>query len=306
MAAERNNASFLFGRGGAERSSHARGVAEGRCGSRRGGGRRLSAGELTVRGVVGGGDASGRLSAGSRMGDKREDRIRRRMGTARLRSVYGRRTGFGGADDGIASRVSRGAVSAGFSKSGQKYDDGICSVFAGGKSVVFAAGAVRICGEGKIMGKRSLRKESMRRGSYTVEAALLMGILIPLLAAVIYMGFFLHDRAFLQAAAAEAAVGASLAADENTGQSAGAAQRLAAGRMLGVRNLSGNLLAGEKEAQVFYEGDFLIPGLIVRFFGKGSIQIRTQAALGIERPSKRIQKIRSAVKIIDVIRGKSD
>lgn len=146
----------------------------------------------------------------------------------------------------------------------------------------------------------------MRRGSYTVEAALLMGILIPLLAAVIYMGFFLHDRAFLQAAAAEAAVGASLVADENTGQSAGAAQRRAAGRMLGVRNLSGNLLAGEKEARVFYEGDFLIPGLIVRFFGKDSIQIRTQASLGIERPSKRIQKIRSAVKIIDVIRGKSD
>ncbi len=31
----------------------------------------------------------------------------------------------------------------------------------------------------------------MKKGSYTVEAALLMGVLIPLLVGVIYLGFFM-------------------------------------------------------------------------------------------------------------------
>ena len=34
----------------------------------------------------------------------------------------------------------------------------------------------------------------MKKGSYTVEAALLMGILIPLLTGVIYLGFFMELR----------------------------------------------------------------------------------------------------------------
>ena len=40
-----------------------------------------------------------------------------------------------------------------------------------------------------------------QKGSYTVEAALLMGILLSVLVSVIYLGFWYHDRNFLQNAA---------------------------------------------------------------------------------------------------------
>ena len=46
----------------------------------------------------------------------------------------------------------------------------------------------------------------MKKGSYTVEAALLMGILIPLLTGVIYLGFFMELRGQVQAEAMEKAL----------------------------------------------------------------------------------------------------
>ena len=40
-----------------------------------------------------------------------------------------------------------------------------------------------------------------QKGSYTVEASLLMGVLLSILGSVIYQGFRYHDRKFLQNAA---------------------------------------------------------------------------------------------------------
>ena len=48
------------------------------------------------------------------------------------------------------------------------------------------------------------------KGSYTVEAALLMVLVIPLLAGIIYMGFYLHNGAAMQNAAYELAALGSL------------------------------------------------------------------------------------------------
>ena len=57
-----------------------------------------------------------------------------------------------------------------------------------------------------------------QKGSYTVEAALLMGILLSVLVSVIYLGFWYHDRNFLQNAAYEAVCTASLRADDESYQ----------------------------------------------------------------------------------------
>ena len=46
----------------------------------------------------------------------------------------------------------------------------------------------------------------MKKGSYTVEAALLMGVLIPLLVGVIYLGFFMMIRGNVQGEAIEKAL----------------------------------------------------------------------------------------------------
>ena len=50
----------------------------------------------------------------------------------------------------------------------------------------------------------------MKKGSYTVEAALLMGVLIPLLVGVIYLGFFMMIRGNVQGEAIEKALTALL------------------------------------------------------------------------------------------------
>ena len=61
----------------------------------------------------------------------------------------------------------------------------------------------------------------MKKGSYTVEAALLMGILIPLLTGVIYLGFFMELRGQVQAEAMEKALTGLLTEEEAEGVSLG-------------------------------------------------------------------------------------
>ena len=61
----------------------------------------------------------------------------------------------------------------------------------------------------------------MKKGSYTVEAALLMGVLIPLLVGVIYLGFFMMIRGNVQGEAIEKALTALLIGEETEGVSLG-------------------------------------------------------------------------------------
>ena len=67
----------------------------------------------------------------------------------------------------------------------------------------------------------SVWRMKMKKGSYTVEAALLMGILIPLLTGVIYLGFFMELRGQVQAEAMEKALTGLLTEEEAEGVSLG-------------------------------------------------------------------------------------
>lgn len=71
------------------------------------------------------------------------------------------------------------------------------------------------CGKGK---ERSDEASQMKRarGSFTVEASLLMTIIIPVLVSLIYGSFYLHDCAVMQGAACElAAMASNLQGDPN-------------------------------------------------------------------------------------------
>ena len=61
--------------------------------------------------------------------------------------------------------------------------------------------------------KRSMKK---KKGSYTLEASVLMGIILSVLVAVIYLGFWYHDKSFLQSAAYEAVCVAGLKQEEKS------------------------------------------------------------------------------------------
>lgn len=137
-----------------------------------------------------------------------------------------------------------------------------------------------------------------QKGSYTVEAALLMGIILSVLVSVIYIGFWYHDKSFLQSAAYEAACVASLRKDEDSYKIGEAAQSLTKGRMLGTGKLQIQTNDGKEKASVIYQGSFRIPGMIVSFFSGGKLGIKESCSLSVERPSKKIQKIRGALKVV--------
>ena len=59
-----------------------------------------------------------------------------------------------------------------------------------------------------------MKRKKSEKASFTVEISLLMSILLPILMCLIYTGFYMHDRAFLEGAALEAACTASLYAGE--------------------------------------------------------------------------------------------
>lgn len=137
-----------------------------------------------------------------------------------------------------------------------------------------------------------------KKGSYTVEAALLMGIILSVLVGVVYIGFWYHDKNFLQSAAYEAACVASLRADDESYQLGEAAQMLTSGRMLGTASLQTDCQNGSKKASVSFEGTFSLPGMVIAFFQKEKLQMQESCELTTERPSHRIQKIRGLLKIV--------
>ncbi|MDO4633857.1 MAG: TadE/TadG family type IV pilus assembly protein [Eubacteriales bacterium] len=146
-------------------------------------------------------------------------------------------------------------------------------------------------------------KQKFEKGSYTIEASLLMGILIPLLISIIYLGFFLHNKAFLQAAAHETAALYSLHAEDDKDVS-GVVTDLVSGRMLGNSSVSGQASASKRQVSVSYDGSFSLPGMLYRFFLQSELNLKTRVQMSTERPSHRISKLRSMIRVVDRVRNR--
>lgn len=140
-----------------------------------------------------------------------------------------------------------------------------------------------------------------QKGSYTVEAALLMGIILSVLLAILFLIFFFHDRGFLQGAAHETACIASLHADDEKKYNP-KPDEMVKGRMLWTRAVSGSV-GGDKKVTVHYQGAFRIPQMAAVFFGTDSLNMEGKVTLTVQRPSRLIQRLRGAVKIVNRVRG---
>lgn len=77
----------------------------------------------------------------------------------------------------------------------------------------------------------------IKKGSFTIEAALLMPLLLMVLMGVLYLDFFVHDRAWLTSAACEAAVSGSMEGYKKNGNMYEKAD--IQGRLLGSTGLPG-------------------------------------------------------------------
>ena len=150
--------------------------------------------------------------------------------------------------------------------------------------------------------------ESKRRtlqGSFTVDAALLMTILLPIIVALIYASFFLHDRTLLQGAACEvAAMGSNLAEEKNVESRLNKIrEQLVSARLLGTEKVHSTIALGEDNIEVSYQGNFFIPGLIRNFFGSNSLDMSRAWNRERYHPADTIRKIRGLEYMVDTIKG---
>ncbi len=143
------------------------------------------------------------------------------------------------------------------------------------------------------------------RGSFTVEAALLMTILLPVLVALIYGGFYLHDCAVMQGAACElAAAGSTLAQEANRQQLLEEKRtKLLQRRLLGTRQGEMSLSVSDTEIKVTCRGNFYIPGLISHLLNKDLVSIEKSWTRKLYHPTETIRKIRGLQKLVEAAKG---
>ena len=137
------------------------------------------------------------------------------------------------------------------------------------------------------------------KASYTVEASFLMSITLFVLAALMICTFYLHDKAVMQAVVCEiASAGSNMATEEEQRQvTSDLKKNLTQKRLLGSRNLSGQVSTGKK-VSADWSGSYLVPGLAMEYFADNNLPIRVSWSSEKLRPADMIRKIRGVRKLI--------
>lgn len=129
------------------------------------------------------------------------------------------------------------------------------------------------------------------KASFTVEAALLMLIILPVLIGTIYLGFYLHDRAILSNGAYELATGALLSQEEKSGE------ELVRGRLLAVDHVSIQVDEGENYVEVTYQGSMRIPGLLMQWYCTNQLPVHGSVRMKKPQPGKQVRRFYSLKKV---------
>ncbi|MCC8044044.1 MAG: hypothetical protein LIP12_00905 [Clostridiales bacterium] len=143
-------------------------------------------------------------------------------------------------------------------------------------------------------------KEKKWKGSYTVEAALVVSITFLVLASLVIGTFYLHDRAVFQCMVCEIASAGSSYATENERENAVSSLKMqvSASRFLGSKNLSGSASAGEKEIAASWTASFPVFGFAMQYLAGNELSIETSWTSKIIEPVDTIRLIRGAGELI--------
>ena len=120
-------------------------------------------------------------------------------------------------------------------------------------------------------------KKSLK-GSYTIEAALIFPFIMGVIVFIIYISFFLHDRAVMKSCAYQAALKASLirtGASDMEREALKAAEYNISGLLLATEGLDTRVSVSGKEVIVSYSGTLRIPqgALFMRISGTDGIVV---------------------------------
>ena len=136
------------------------------------------------------------------------------------------------------------------------------------------------------------------RGSFTVEAAALMPVIFLALFGCLYLCFFVHNRAWLTAAAYESALTGSMEAVKKTGNVFEAAdtrsKELGNTGFFGAENLCVQTTAG-KDVQVVYTMDTVVS------YGGWTWPVSARGQVKIVEPVKWIRKVKAAADAVSYL-----
>jgi hypothetical protein len=147
--------------------------------------------------------------------------------------------------------------------------------------------------------------ETKAIASFTVEASLLMTVILPVLLALLYYGFFLHDKGVLNGAAQQITAQADLNQWKKTGNNRLGKQAKALEKMTGPsKDVSSSVSVTEKQAKVQYQGTISLPGLLPSLFGKSKLSTGADADRLLLHPADLIRKIRGLEYASALLKGK--
>lgn len=139
-------------------------------------------------------------------------------------------------------------------------------------------------------------RSNLCKGSFTIEAACVMSIVLLTVMGVIYLSFFVHNRAWLTAAACESALTGSMEGIRKDGQAEQAAEsrcrELGNVGFFGAENLTGQVQGGKK-IKVTYTAD------TISGFGGLKWELMAEGSSLIIRPAAWIRKIKAASEVIE-------
>lgn len=148
---------------------------------------------------------------------------------------------------------------------------------------------------------RKMWRQKMAHGSMTVEAAAVMPLILLVIFGSLYLCFFVHNRAWLTAAAYETALTGSMEAVKTDGKIFETADmkmhELGSVGFFGSENLTGQTQTGSKQVSVFYDLD------TISVYGGFRWHLRVNGKSKIIRPVKTIRKIKGAAEVFRAIEG---
>lgn len=134
---------------------------------------------------------------------------------------------------------------------------------------------------------------------------MLMGVILPVLTALLMAGFYVHDRAKLQGAACElAARGSCLSPDADCMAQLGkTAQVLSGGGTMWARGVSAQASADEDRVSASAQGLFSFPGFTDALLKQGSEVCGGSWERTICHPAQLIRKVRGIKALAGKISG---
>lgn len=132
------------------------------------------------------------------------------------------------------------------------------------------------------------------QASFTLEAVLLMGIILPVLMALCYLSLYDHDRGVLLGAACEisAMADSQLPGSRSSSGLKSSASSLGNSSMIGSGELKTSCSVSEDSVSVSYRSSIALPGFVLNLFGRNSLQISESCERQLLKPGRIIRKMK--------------